>query len=127
MRFLELKNLQLLLDPNVELSNRSLRTAVIWLVLREWVASILVLVYSGKGLVMINNELCDKFSVGHYPMLLWAPPNKFVAGGWKPNQDKSEIRAIDDGQTTDRLLNWINKQMGSSFGLDDQKYENEHL
>ncbi|CAL5376983.1 unnamed protein product [Camellia sinensis] len=36
----------------------------------------------------INNELCDKFSVGHYPMLLRAPPNKFVAGGWKPNQDK---------------------------------------
>ncbi|GMP83612.1 hypothetical protein CsSME_00037455 [Camellia sinensis var. sinensis] len=60
----------------------------------------------------INNELCDKFSVGHYPMLLWAPPNKFVAGGWKPNQDKSEICAIDDGRTADRLLNWINKQMG---------------
>ncbi|THF96421.1 hypothetical protein TEA_029389 [Camellia sinensis var. sinensis] len=112
----------------------------------------------------INNELCDKFSVGHYPMLLWAPPNKFVAGGWKPNQDKSEICAIDDGRTADRLLNWINKQMGrhlaeidwvvlvscvqlllidfkgmpsstsfdnlmlySSFGLDDEKYENELL
>ncbi|KAL7171047.1 hypothetical protein ACSBR2_035832 [Camellia fascicularis] len=75
----------------------------------------------------INNELCDKFSVGHYPMLFWAPPNKFVAGGWKPNQDKSEIRAIDDGRTADRLLNWINKQMGSSFALDDEKYENEHL
>ncbi|KAF5940338.1 hypothetical protein HYC85_021505 [Camellia sinensis] len=39
----------------------------------------------------INNELCDKFSVGHYPMLLWAPPNKFVAGGWKPNQDKTHL------------------------------------
>ncbi|XP_057478576.1 sulfhydryl oxidase 2-like isoform X1 [Actinidia eriantha] len=75
----------------------------------------------------INNELCDKFSVGHYPMLFWGPPPKFVAGGWKPKQDKSEIHAIDDGRTADRLLNWINKQMGSSYGLDDEKYENEHL
>ncbi|XP_052198904.1 sulfhydryl oxidase 2-like isoform X6 [Diospyros lotus] len=75
----------------------------------------------------INNELCNKFSVGHYPMLLWGPPSKFVAAGWKPKQDKSEIRTIDDGRTSDHLLNWINKQMGSSYGLDDEKYENEHL
>ncbi|KAL7001044.1 Sulfhydryl oxidase 1 [Sarracenia purpurea var. burkii] len=75
----------------------------------------------------INNELCDRFSVGHYPMLFWGPPSKFVAGGWKPKQEKSEIRAIDDGRTADRLLNWINKQMGSSYGLDDEKFENEHL
>ncbi|KAF5929966.1 hypothetical protein HYC85_000030 [Camellia sinensis] len=32
-----------------------------------------------------------------------------------------------DRWRTDRLLSWINKQMGSSFGLDDEKYENEHL
>ncbi|XP_043696406.1 sulfhydryl oxidase 2 isoform X3 [Telopea speciosissima] len=75
----------------------------------------------------INTKLCDRFSVGHYPMLLWGPPSKFASGGWEPKQDKSEIRLIDDGRTADRLLNWINKQLGSSYNLDDEKYENEHL
>nr|GMD43617.1 sulfhydryl oxidase 2-like isoform X2 [Ipomoea batatas] len=32
----------------------------------------------------INSNLCDKFSVGHYPMLFWDPPSKFVGGSWKP-------------------------------------------
>ncbi|XP_042505753.1 sulfhydryl oxidase 2 [Macadamia integrifolia] len=75
----------------------------------------------------INTKLCDRFSVGHYPMLLWGHPSKFASGGWEPKQDKSEIRLIDDGRTADRLLNWINKQLGSSYNLDDEKYENEHL
>ncbi|XP_027096963.1 sulfhydryl oxidase 2 isoform X1 [Coffea arabica] len=75
----------------------------------------------------INTNLCDKFSVGHYPMLLWGPPSKFVGATWEPKQENSEIRSIDDGRTADRLLNWINKQMGSSYALDDEKYENEHL
>ncbi|XVF85314.1 hypothetical protein PTKIN_Ptkin17bG0107800 [Pterospermum kingtungense] len=74
----------------------------------------------------INTKLCDKFSVGHYPMLFWGAPTKFSAG-WEPNQAKSEIRVIDDGRTAERLLNWINKQIGSSYGLDDEKFENEHL
>ncbi|KAL3501828.1 hypothetical protein ACH5RR_036277 [Cinchona calisaya] len=75
----------------------------------------------------INTNLCDKFSVGHYPMLLWGSPSKFVAGSWEPKQENSEIRQIDDGRTADHLLNWINKQIGSSYGLDDEKFENEHL
>ncbi|KAF3432231.1 hypothetical protein FNV43_RR26970 [Rhamnella rubrinervis] len=74
----------------------------------------------------INTKLCDKFSVGHYPMLFWGPPPKFVAGSWDPKQEKSELHVIDDGRTADRLLNWINKQMGSSYGLEDEKFENEH-
>ncbi|CAN1297008.1 Sulfhydryl oxidase 1 [Linum perenne] len=47
----------------------------------------------------------------------------------KPTQEKTEIRAIesDDAQTADKLIAWINKQLGSSYGLDDQKFENEHL
>ncbi|KAF7808794.1 sulfhydryl oxidase 2-like isoform X1 [Senna tora] len=75
----------------------------------------------------INTNLCDKFSVGHYPMLFWGPPFKFVASGWEPKQEKSDIRPIDDGRTAERLLGWINKQIGSSYDLDDQKFENEHL
>ncbi|KAE8732067.1 Sulfhydryl oxidase 1 [Hibiscus syriacus] len=74
----------------------------------------------------INTDLCDKFSVGHYPMLFWGPPKKF-SSGWKPNQEKSEIREIDDGRTAERLLNWINKQLDSSYGLDDENFENELL
>ncbi|XP_011070653.1 sulfhydryl oxidase 2 isoform X1 [Sesamum indicum] len=75
----------------------------------------------------INTNLCDKFSVGHYPMLLWGPPSKFVSGSWDPKQDKSEICSIDDGRTADRLLNWINKKINSSYALDDKKYEHEHF
>ncbi|KAJ4974016.1 hypothetical protein NE237_007190 [Protea cynaroides] len=75
----------------------------------------------------INTKLCDKFSVGHYPMLFWGPPSKFASGGSETGQDKSEIHPIDDGRTADRLLNWINKKLGSSYNLDDEKYENEHL
>ncbi|URD74187.1 Erv1 / Alr family [Musa troglodytarum] len=88
----------------------------------------------------INANLCDGFSVGYYPMLLWGPPVKFVAGKWDPKQEKSEIQSIDDGRTADRLLNWINKKMGrqdilgldgsylngSSFSFDDERYENEN-
>ncbi|OWM70339.1 hypothetical protein CDL15_Pgr004476 [Punica granatum] len=75
----------------------------------------------------INNKLCDRFSVSHYPMLFWGHPSKFVGAGWEPKQEKSEIHVIDDGRTAERLLNWINKQIGSSYGLDDEKFENEHL
>ncbi|WCJ33234.1 Sulfhydryl oxidase 1 [Euphorbia peplus] len=74
-----------------------------------------------------NNKLCDKFSVSHYPMLFWAPPSKFVSGGWDPKQENSEIHVIDDGRTAERLLNWINKQLGSSYGLDDEKFQNDSL
>lgn len=74
----------------------------------------------------INTKLCDKFSVRQYPMLLWGKPSKFIVGGWEPGKDNSEIKAVDNGRTAELLLNWINKQMGSSFGLDDEKYENEH-
>lgn len=59
----------------------------------------------------INTKLCDRFSVGHYPMLLWGPPSKFASGGSEPRRDKGDIKSIDDGRTADRLLNWINQQM----------------
>ncbi|GFQ06891.1 sulfhydryl oxidase 1 [Phtheirospermum japonicum] len=75
----------------------------------------------------INTNLCEKFSVSHYPMLLWAPPSKFVSASWDPKQEKSEIRALDDWRTADRLLNWINKQLSSSYNLDDEKFENDQL
>ncbi|KAI3910468.1 hypothetical protein MKX01_034862 [Papaver californicum] len=75
----------------------------------------------------INTKLCDTFSVTYYPMLLWGPPSKFVSvSKWDP-KEKSDIIAIDDGRTADRLLDWINKRMNSSYNLDDEKYENEHL
>lgn len=60
----------------------------------------------------INTKLCDNVSVSHYPMLFWGPPSKFVSAGWEPKQKKSDIHFIDDGRTAERLLKWINKQMG---------------
>ncbi|XP_058096711.1 sulfhydryl oxidase 2-like [Magnolia sinica] len=75
----------------------------------------------------INTKLCSRFSVSYYPMLLWGPPSKFASGAWEPKQEKSEIQYIDDGRTSDLLLNWINKRIGSVFSLEDEKYENEHL
>ncbi|XP_059316820.1 sulfhydryl oxidase 2-like isoform X2 [Lycium ferocissimum] len=78
--------------------------------------------------LMINSILCDKFSVGRFPMLFWGPPKKFVGSGWDPKQEKSEILPIENFRTADSLLEWINKQLGSSYGLDDDgKYEKEHL
>lgn len=62
----------------------------------------------------MNTKLCDRFSVTHYPMLFWGPPLKFASGGWEPKDENSEIRTIEDGRTADRLLNWINKQIGRS-------------
>ncbi|KAI4385905.1 hypothetical protein MLD38_003893 [Melastoma candidum] len=73
----------------------------------------------------VNTNLCDKFSVGHYPMLFWGPSSKFVAASWEPKQEKSDIRVIEHGRTAEQLLDWINKQLGSSYALDDEKFENE--
>ncbi|XP_056850101.1 sulfhydryl oxidase 1-like [Raphanus sativus] len=75
----------------------------------------------------MNAKLCDKFCISHYPMLFWTPPRKFVGGSWGPKQDKSEIIVMDNWHTSDLLLSWINKQLSSSYGLDDQKFGNEHL
>ncbi|CAN0871389.1 Sulfhydryl oxidase 1 [Linum grandiflorum] len=77
----------------------------------------------------INSGLCDKFSVSRYPMLFWGAPSKFLSGGWQPTQERGEIQAIEveDARTADLLIAWINKQLGSSYGLDDDKFENEHL
>ncbi|XP_050272705.1 sulfhydryl oxidase 2-like [Quercus robur] len=75
----------------------------------------------------INTKLFDKISADHYPMLFCAPSSKFVSGGWEPKREKNEMHVIDDAWTADRLLNWINKQTVSSFGLDDEKFENQHL
>ncbi|XP_022552700.2 sulfhydryl oxidase 2 isoform X1 [Brassica napus] len=74
-----------------------------------------------------NTKLCDRFSVSHYPMLFWGPPSKFVSGSGEPKKEKSEIVVIDDARTAERLLKWINKQTHSSYGLDDKKFENEHV
>ncbi|KAG7646375.1 Thioredoxin domain [Arabidopsis thaliana x Arabidopsis arenosa] len=74
--------------------------------------------------IKMNVKLCDKFSINHYPMLFWAPPKRFVGGSWGPKQEKNEISVVDEWRTADLLLNWINKQIGSSYGLDDQKLGN---
>lgn len=60
----------------------------------------------------MNANLCDRFSVGYYPMLLWGRPVKFAAGKWSPKQEHNEIQSIDGGRTADQLLHWINKKMG---------------
>ncbi|KAM7463477.1 hypothetical protein LguiA_031598 [Lonicera macranthoides] len=78
------------------------------------------------GKLKFAKQMTCRFSIGHFPMLFWGPPSKLVSG-WEPKQEKSEIRIIDDGRNADRLLNWINNQLGSSHGLEDERYENEHL
>ncbi|XP_023764097.1 sulfhydryl oxidase 2 isoform X1 [Lactuca sativa] len=75
----------------------------------------------------INTNLCDKFSISHYPTLFWGPPSKFVGGSWNGKDEKSKIVSIEDGRTSDRLLKWINTQLGSSYKLEDEKYENDEL
>ncbi|GAB2220211.1 hypothetical protein Droror1_Dr00007854 [Drosera rotundifolia] len=70
----------------------------------------------------INSKLCDRFSVGHFPMLLWGPPSKFASGGFD-FKNYTGIKSIDDGHTAERLLNWINTRTSSSFSLTDGKYD----
>ncbi|KAK8691574.1 hypothetical protein V6N13_075079 [Hibiscus sabdariffa] len=53
-------------------------------------------------------------------MLFWGPAIEFISA-LKPNGAKNEIRVIDDEPTADHLLNWINQQIRSSYGLDDEK------
>ncbi|KAL1203581.1 Sulfhydryl oxidase 1 [Cardamine amara subsp. amara] len=77
--------------------------------------------------IKTNVKLCDRFSIKHYPMLFWGSPKKFVGGSWQPKQEKNEIGVVDEWRTADLLLKWINKKIGSSYGLDDQKFGNEHL
>ncbi|KAJ6795790.1 sulfhydryl oxidase 1-like [Iris pallida] len=60
----------------------------------------------------MNTDLCNRFSVSHYPMLLWGPPIKFAAGRWDPKKQNNEFQPIEDGRTAERLLNWINKRIG---------------
>ena len=101
----------------------------------------------------INTKLCNKFSIPYYPMLLWAPPAKFIGGRWNGKKENSEFTPIDDGRTAERLLKWINTQLGryfeniiiifslvyacvvtlcfrflfSSYRFDDAKFENDEL
>ncbi|KAJ0985732.1 hypothetical protein J5N97_004088 [Dioscorea zingiberensis] len=65
----------------------------------------------------MNTNLCDRFSVSHYPMLLWGPPIKFASGKWDPKKEKNEIVFIDDRRTAERLLNWINKKIGRQVNI----------
>ncbi|XP_051144694.1 sulfhydryl oxidase 2-like isoform X2 [Andrographis paniculata] len=69
----------------------------------------------------INTDLCNNFSIVYFPKLLWGPSSKFVFGNWNPKLDKSEIRSIGNGRTAERLLSWINKQLNSSYSLDDKR------
>ncbi|KAH9623147.1 hypothetical protein KSS87_011001, partial [Heliosperma pusillum] len=74
----------------------------------------------------INTKLCDRFSVDRYPMLLWGKPNNFTSITKWDGKD-GEIVSIKNGHTAERLLEWINKKMNSSYGFEDKKYEHEHL
>lgn len=78
----------------------------------------------------VNRKLCAKFSVTYFPMLLWGPPSKFVAGHWNSKKVKSEIieiNPIEEWKTAQLLLKWINTQLGSSYRLEDEKFENDKL
>ncbi|XP_076954052.1 sulfhydryl oxidase 2-like isoform X2 [Bidens hawaiensis] len=75
----------------------------------------------------VNTKLCDRFSVSFYQAPYWGPPSKFVCGGWDGKDEKSDIRPIDDERTAERLLKWINKILGSSYNLEDKKFEDDHL
>ncbi|KAL0889423.1 hypothetical protein Bca101_013406 [Brassica carinata] len=75
----------------------------------------------------MNTKLCDRFPLLNYPMLFCGPPTKFVSRSGEPKVEKSEIVVIDDAYTAEHLLNWINNHTQSSYGLDDKKFENEHV
>nr|GFA28916.1 sulfhydryl oxidase 2-like isoform X2 [Tanacetum cinerariifolium] len=69
--------------------------------------------------IKANTNICDKFSVTHYPMLFWGTPSGFAAGSIDGSTGKSEIRTINDGRTAHRMLKWINTRLGSSYIFKD--------
>ncbi|GKB11119.1 sulfhydryl oxidase 2-like protein isoform X2 [Tanacetum coccineum] len=69
--------------------------------------------------IKANTNICDKFSVSHYPMLFWGTPSGFAAGIIDGNTGKSEILTINDGRTALNMLKWINTQLGSSYIFKD--------
>lgn len=75
----------------------------------------------------VNVNLCLKFSVSYFPTLLWGPPSKFVTARWDAKKVKSEITPIEDWKSAEDLLKWINTQLGSSYELKDEKFENDEL
>ncbi|XP_019160205.1 PREDICTED: sulfhydryl oxidase 2-like isoform X2 [Ipomoea nil] len=75
----------------------------------------------------VNIDLCDRFSVNHYPMLFWGKSSEFVNGNWSLHGGIGEMRPIDNGRTHVQLLNWINIYLNSMYGFDDEKKEESVL
>lgn len=44
-------------------------------------------------------------------MLFWGKSSEFVNGSWSQHQEIGEMRPIDNGRTSDRLLDWINNHL----------------
>lgn len=44
-------------------------------------------------------------------MLLWGPPAKLIAGRYNGKKVKSEIKLVEDWESSKLLLNWINTQL----------------
>ncbi|XP_023762861.2 sulfhydryl oxidase 2 [Lactuca sativa] len=74
-----------------------------------------------------NTKLCRAFSVHYFPMLLWGPPAKLIAGRYNGKKVKSEIKLVEDWESSKLLLNWINTQLKSSYELEDEKFEHDEL
>ncbi|CAH1454486.1 unnamed protein product [Lactuca virosa] len=49
-----------------------------------------------KVLICFLHNLCDKFSISHYPSLFWGPPSKFVGGSWNGKYEKNEKYENDE-------------------------------
>lgn len=60
-----------------------------------------------------NKVLCERFQIEEFPTLYWGPPQKLAVGGGSINAKLGlESTTLENVNTGDKLLQWINQRIG---------------
>lgn len=60
-----------------------------------------------------NKVLCERFQIEEFPTLYWGPPQKLAFGGGSINAKLGlESTTLENVNTGDKLLQWINQRIG---------------
>ena len=60
-----------------------------------------------------NKVLCERFQIEEFPTLYWGSPQKLAVGGGSVNAKLGlESTTLENVNTGDKLLQWINQRIG---------------
>ncbi|CAM6090971.1 unnamed protein product [Calypogeia fissa] len=65
----------------------------------------------------INRKLCQRFSVKHYPTMLFGKPSTFAWGSRLEDNDQN-FEDVGSRMSAQALLDWINTHLKKSYSLD---------